>query len=548
MNSLLENPNEKELLLQYLDNKANNQDQLKFIRDFYEIFFKNTPFCVDCKVVKKWLIYSDNYCFKRFFTGFLKENEDYCMCKKKHSEEFFFTVKALYKLFMKYDNELKLPTYFSDLERDIKDYMMLYRERLYNIERERLLCEREQIQDNKRSIIYVYNIDSRIKNKTSILKIGISENIQERLKTYQTSHPNGLLVYQEEIHKNSLRLAEKWLHHLLTEAGYLIKSECFELTIEEAIVWVKLVCSLVKLTKVNDKFNKASEIVSKALYVIDNVVTDKKVLHYDVSVQTDAIVEEINNDDDAEIQPLRIHKEPPTHIADFNKFIEECCIVDRDVDVSSVDIIGKYRLWSRSAEKEKYLSLLDYLKDVFKPVRIRKQNEEHVVNGFAGITLKEEPPYELPVAPSKFDTFVYTNCIFSPSGKVLFADLKQAYIAWQKRLKNDIVISKIEISELKQFLNDCDKILKANVWTASGNGLGYYGLSLKSDIPYIKAITSSTAKNVEKINVVTNEVMDTWTTVAKAAIAEKINATRMSRLCKSKELVNDAYYFRIKGK
>lgn len=380
------------------------------------------------------------------------------------------------------------------------------------------------------------------------VKIEISENIQERLKTYKTSHPNGMIVYQEEIHKNSLRLAEKWIHHLLTEAGYLIKSECFELTIQEAIVWVKLVCSLIKLTKANDKFNKASEILGKALYLIENVVADKKVLHYDVSVQTDAIIEEVNNDNNEEIQPLRIHKEPPTHIADFNKFIEECCIIDRDKQVSSVDIIGKYRLWSRSAEKDKYLALLDYLKEVFKPVRIRKQNEEHVVNGFGGVCLKEEEDFKLPIAPSKVDTFIYNHCIFSPSGKVLFADLKHAYIAWQKRLNKDIQITDTEISDLKEYLNNCERILKSNIWCPEGNGRGFYGLSLKSDIPYIKAITSSTAKNVEKINVVTNEVMNTWLTVAKAAQAEKINTARMSRLCKSKEIVDDAYYFRIKGK
>jgi len=447
-------------------------------------------------------------------------------------------------MLIKYDDELKLFTYLSDLEKNINDYYIIYKEKLYNIEKNKILEDIDKINDNKKSVIYIYNIDTTDKYKIPILKIGITENIQERIKTYTTSHPNGLIVYQEEIFKNSLKIAEKWLHHLLTEAGYLVKSECFKLSIEEAILWTKLINNDLKLTKKTDKITKLSEIISKELYIIDNVIVDNKILHYDMSIQTEAIIIEETNDDIEEIKPLKITKEPPINISNFNKFLEECCIIDKEKEISSIDIIGAYRIWTRNCNKETYLTLLDYLKDLFKPIRIQIQNKTNVVNGFRGICLKEKEEFKLPLTPSKYDLFIYNNCILSPSGKTLFEDLKNNYIEWQYNVFN-CTITNTDINNFKEYLNNFEYILKSNIWTNNSNGVGYYGIDLKINKLYNKSITSSTAKKVEKINILTNEIMNTWNTIAKAGISENISPCKMSRLCKNKIVINDTYYYRI---
>jgi hypothetical protein len=542
MNNIVSNSIEHDKLLNYLDNKNTNNEQKKFVKDFYMIFFNNSNYIVDSKIIQKWIIYHDKYNFKRFFQSFLKENVDYSSYKTHgKNEEYIFTLKAFTKMLIKYDSDLVLCSYLSDLERDINEYYLIYKDNLHNIEKNKLLEDHERLSDNKRSVIYIYNTDIRNKNKTPILKIGLTDNLQERVKTYTTSHPNGMVVYQEEIFKSSLKFAEKWLHHLLTECGYLVKSECFELPIDEAILWLKHVNSSLKLTKSVNRFNYLSEIVGKELYLIDNVISDKKVLHYDMSVQTDAIIEEVENED--EIKPFRIKKEPPKNIENFNNFIEQCCIIDKEAQVSSVDIIGKYRIWAKNASKEVYLDLLDYLKDIFKPIRLHVQDKEGVVNGYAGVKLVPEEPFKLPLSPSKYETFLFNNCVLSPSSKVLFADVKNEYKAWQKRV-NDIDVSDNEIKGLKEFLNESKHLLKANVWCDSGNGSGYYGFSLKKDIPYIKSMRSATAKTVEKVDILSNEVVDSWSTIAKAAQVENIPSAKLSRMCKNKVVVNDNYYYR----
>ena len=448
-------------------------------------------------------------------------------------------------MLIKYDEELKLITYLHDLERNIKDYYVIYKDKLHNLEKNKILEDIEKLSDNKKSVIYVYNTDTRSKNRISILKIGITNNLQERVKTYTTSHPNGLIVYQEEIFSDSLKIAEKFLHNLLKISGYLIKGECFELLVEEAILWIKLVNNSLKLTKINNKINNLSEIVGKEMLIIDNIVPEKKILHYDISIQTDAIIEEIESNDEKELKSLKIVKEPPKNIANFNKFIEEYCVIDRDAEVETTKIIGTYRIWSQNASKDVYLDLLDYLKEVYKPVRIQLQDRNNVINGYKGIGLKKlDNEFKLPLAPSKFDTFIYNNCNISPSNKTLFSDVKNEYIEWQKRLNNDIEINDNEIIQLKEYLNNCKFLLKSNVWTDNGNGSGFYGICLKKYTPYSKTMTSSTAKKVEKINIATNEILGYWNTIVKAATEEGISASKMSRLCKSKEVINDSYYYK----
>jgi hypothetical protein len=54
----------------------------------------------------------------------------------------------------------------------------------------------------------------------------------------------------------------------------------------------------------------------------------------------------------------------------------------------------------------------------------------------------------------------------------------------------------------------------------------------------------ATAKTVEKVDIISNEVVDSWSTIARAAQVENIPSARLSRMCKSKQVVNDIYYYR----
>jgi len=58
-------------------------------------------------------------------------------------------------------------------------------------------------------------------------------------------------------------------------------------------------------------------------------------------------------------------------------------------------------------------------------------------------------------------------------------------------------------------------------------------------------IISTTGKKIEKIEVLTGVILETWDTIAKAAISEGISAAKMSRSVKNVVIFKD-YYYRIK--
>ena len=73
----------------------------------------------------------------------------------------------------------------------------------------------------------------------------------------------------------------------------------------------------------------------------------------------------------------------------FNEFIEQMCIVRSDVEESSVDMEGQYRIWCKTKpKKEIFHALKHYLDTRFKAARISKQEKDQVVHGYIGVKLK----------------------------------------------------------------------------------------------------------------------------------------------------------------
>lgn len=224
----------------------------------------------------------------------------------------------------------------------------------------------------------------------------------------------------------------------------------------------------------------------------------------------------------------------------FNEFIDTMCIVRSDVEESCVNMEGQYRIWSKiKPKKEIFHALKAYLDIRFKPSRLSNQNKDQLVHGYIGVKLKSIE-YKKKCLNNDVETFLFQVCKFSPCGKILNSTLVDEYQRWKKSLNKDSSI--FDIKELKDYLNSCEYVLKATVWTDNGSNEGYYGISLKID-EYKHKTTSSTGKKVEKIEVKTGQILGTWETIAKAAEAENISAAKMSRSLKNKIIYNNDYYY-----
>ena len=217
----------------------------------------------------------------------------------------------------------------------------------------------------------------------------------------------------------------------------------------------------------------------------------------------------------------------------FNEFANSVCIIRSDVEELSVNIEGRYRLWSQvKPTKEVFHALKNYLDTRFKPKRIQRNH------GYLGIKLKTVE-YVKHQSNSPVETFIFQVCTFSDVGKVLNSVLLREYQKWKISVGKELTDN--DMKEIKEYLNSSPYALKATVWTDEGNNEGYYGLSLKQTDIKPKLI-SSTGKKVFKRENETNALLSTWDTIAKAAESENMSTAKMSRCVKNKNIINDYYY------
>jgi len=549
--------------LEKIKNEFTETQQQLFISSFYCYLNYNqtTDFVIDLDNVWLWLGYSQKAMAKRTLEKNFVIDKDYksLLCRSAvqkndgrggHNKEIIMLNIKTFKLLCiksetKKANEIheyyiKLEEMLQDVIQDESNEMRTQLEKkkeekkilenkLNDIEEEnKLLQIRETI-----PIIYIYNTTPLV--DPPILKIGYTtKNIHERIKSYLTPNGKGKLEFTIEVPDNNVNNFEKFIHGVFSR--YLVKSEVFQIGVDEAKMIVKRIVNTLNLMNIpndDERKVKISKLYNHELEIIENKPVEVKVTR-DISCQTDPLensfipFDELKDDIDKDEQTK-----------DFDNFIKDHCIVRNDVEISTTDIIGQYRIVKQSASKEVYHSLKDYLDKRFKPYRLKVQNKNQVVNGYLGVTLKELKYDKIQIL-SNPQNFIFHSCVFSPSGKVLLNDLSNEYKKWKEQI--NIPISQNDEKELKEYLKKTEYVFKTTIWTSNGNGIGYYGLFLKKEVDRHRT-TSSTGKKVEKRSKNGNLLLGTWETIAKAAEVEKICAAKMSRSIKDGRIFNDDYYY-----
>jgi hypothetical protein len=241
----------------------------------------------------------------------------------------------------------------------------------------------------------------------------------------------------------------------------------------------------------------------------------------------------------------------------FDQFVATCCIVRPDVEEESVNLEGRFRLWSHTKPtKETFHALKHYMDVKFKPKRIDR------IHGYQGIKLKTVE-YKKVVAneaenPAQFsvETFIFQCCKFSDRGKILNSTLLKEYQQW--KISVGQTPAENDMKNLKTYLNASPNALKATIWAENQtSNEGFYGVSLSENYytmtqaviqeqganAIIGVQLSTTGKKVEKRLVSSNQVLKTWNTIAKAAADEGFSTAKMSRSVKDKTVFNNDYYY-----
>lgn len=455
------------------------------------------------------------------------------LCKSKKPiakifQNWVFEVVKEIRLKGKYDLEQKI------LEKEEKENQMQLQIEEKEEENKKLLKETEKLKmEEQTHSIYIFNTDTRIVPPE--LKIGYTLNVYKRIKPYKQTHTHHKLEFTVDVYAKNIATVEHYIHLLLSR--YKVAGENFCLDVEEAKTIIMNVVNLLNAVEISDPSERQLKL--KKMYDQCNVALDiekPKISTNTIGTQTDF--------DETETSLFNSNTSTSNNnnamVDKFDDYVKEMCIVRSDVEVSSVDIIGQYRIWSKTANKEIFHGLKAYLNTRFTPARLQKQDKNQVILGYKGIKLKELEYKKNAFKKTNEETFIFHSSSFSPDGKILISVLNDEYVKWKKSV--EISITGNEENELKSYFKDCPYVLGATIWTRHGNGQGYYGLSLKSDANYHK-VTSTTGKKVEKREIKTDALIQSWETIAKAAASELVCPAKMSRMIKNKVIIDDDYYY-----
>ena len=423
--------------------------------------------------------------------------------------------------------------------------------------------------------IYFGTIDNTNADNEKLIKFGHTNNLATRVADHHKKYTNFILAAAFRVHnkveiENYIKDHPKIKRQLRTieVAGKnkteIIAYDSTNFTIERL---TKHIVGIIQSRMYNvENFNRLlqrnQELEAENAKLVSDLEQKNKTIH-DLTLANNELREKTAQQSQA-LQVVATENESPftQHVLlpdneltqKFDEFVATCCIVRPDVEEESVNLEGRFRLWSHTKPaKETFHALKHYMDVKFKPKRI------DCIHGYQGIKLKTVE-YKKVIAteaenPAQFsvETFIFQCCKFSDRGKILNSTLLKEYQQW--KISVGQTPGETDLKNLKTYLNACPNALKATIWVETANE-GYYGLSLKENYytlnqsavlaqganPIIGVQLSTTGKKVEKRLVGSNQVLKTWNTIAKASESEGFSTAKMSRSVKDKTVFKDYYY------
>ena len=588
-------------LVEKVKNNFTNYEQQLFLSSFYCYlkYDSKNDFVIDLDNVWKWLEFSNKAHGKNVLTKHFKVNTDYNFLLTQkleqkngnrggHNKEIIMLNIETFKKFC-----LKAGTKKAD---EVHDYFIKLENIMFEItqeECEELKTQLQQMENTKNNKILEISLEAEKEKQKAIeqtlinqfpantecIYFGTINNTNEtNEKLIKFGHTNNLSnrIIDHHKHYDTFTLVEAFKVQNKVEIENLIKTHPIikkqirnillnEKNKTEIIAYNTTNFTIIQLTKYIkdiihsktysiDNFNKLLKQNEELLSENEELKNQLKICNESIRIQSleiNELKEKLNAQKNTlqlfETENVSVYQNPLLNEDEqtnkFNEFINTICIVRSDVEESSTNMEGAYRIWNKiKPKKDTFHAFKTYLDIRFKPSRISNQNKNQVVHGYIGVKLIQTE-YKKRYTNNDVEIFLFQVCKFSPCGKILNSTLLSEYQRWKQQMNKSI--DNDDLNKIKEYLNACEYVLKATVWTEQGSNEGYYGISLKVD-EYKHKTTSSTGKKVEKIELSSEQVLSSWDTIAKAAEDENISAAKMSRSIKNKTIFNNDYYYKVK--
>jgi len=593
--SKLSNVYNNKLLNKIKENFTGFEQQL-FVSSFYCYlnYDKNIDFVIDLDNIWKWLGFTQKISAIRVLEKHFKCDTDYKTALQfdkadlKEKEEnikqnggqnkqtILLTIKCFKSLCLKaqtkkaseiHEYYMKMEDVLQQIVEEETDELRLQLEEKENIILEKDITIKNTKKEKQKAVeqaiisqfslntecIYFGTIDNTNEAQEKLIKFGHTNDLATRILDHRKKYTNFILVQAFRVQnkveiENLIKTYPKIKRQIrMLEVNSKNKTEIIayddnNFTIDKLIKHINDIIhsktysidNFNRLMKQNENLEIENMELKEKNKNQEDMIIEKNIKINELNNLLDKnqkLISSINNDNQSVYKNILLPDDDMNK--KFNDFINQVCIVRTDVEELSVNIEGRYRLWSQvKPTKEVFHALKNYLDTRFKPKRIERNH------GYLGIKL-QPVEYKKSKENSLVETFIFQVCKFSDYGKILNSVLLSEYKKWKISVGKELTDD--DMKEIKEYLNNSPYALKSTVWTDEGNNEGYYGLSLKQN-EYKPKLISSTGKKVYKREVQTNILLATWDTISKAAESEGISAAKMSRCVKNKIMINDYYY------
>jgi phage anti-repressor protein len=557
---------QRDNIISFAKERLSNAQQMIFIEHFLmSITDADDPFPISGEKTMEWLGYTMKHKFKSFLEKNLKLNLDYKISFTRSNEKpinesgkdlggrafetFHLTLEAFKTLEMlartKRGDEIR--SYYPQLEKLIYEYGAYQHQKAMQEAEEKALAaekraqaaeqmtknieytldaEREHfarqlrrrvVKNNPKDVVYIYQ------ENQNCHKIGETQrNISAREEEHRCSSSRSFVIYTKKC--CNCNLLEKVTHHILDQFRYNPKREWFDIdfiTAKTALDTAQLfldglVDNCHRLVS-TDFYGKLEALINE-LQETDNIPRPEE-------IEEDLEMEDVVQEPETEIGTKVFLKDVRSPL-DFDKFIEDCCILGDDLTAFSAEVYGAHRLWGRCCQRATKNALVKYLNERFKRAKILEKSVGARLASFMGFSLKPIV-FQRDNPPSDIDAFIDDKCNISYSARISTKSMQSAFEEWKKETTDpDYQINVFEKNRLDKAFSD--KFICSMVFTGRQSEYGYFGVELKNNTSTAGLkLAPKLQKPVVKIDLRTNEIVATYESQVAAGIANNITSSGM---------------------
>ena len=380
--------------------------------------------------------------------------------------------------------------------------------------------------------VYAFKNDNDTKPN---IKIGKAENIKKREDSYMVGNRYSNVFYYKKCY--DARLTEKVIHHILDKHRIENNKEWFEISEELAIYTIDIVCDfldayigcseeLINL-KVKEHLSitveKANELNKKPEPDAEPIKTKKTKSKKEKTI--------INQDED-----LKLH---------FDKFVDEYCEKNENNKCIALELLGAYRMWLKKHTKKVELDtrpqLTIYLKNNYELSHEYNTEFNTKFHYYVGIKpkefiVKQEKENVLP----HYEEFILSECKVGYTYRIAKSTLYSKFQNWVSIKYPDYHFSKEEQIHFESYLNRVFSNGKVHIF---GGTNGYYGIQMKDDTSEKLGMVLSKRKKIYKIDIMTNENVETYDSLYVGAFKLKMKEAKLSDLVLNGTIIDDHYKY-----